>query len=326
MSLRKLSASAICPAVLAGAAGAFFSNCHAAGDESETSKGGGETIKFESGESITVLANRTATTADGTIVDGVMPHQKIAKMKSSSSTIRPDPDKGRFSLGAENDPPIEKWLYSMLFRPIPLLDFPGETPLSEVLQCISAHFNEEHGNMDDRRNRMTFWPDVAELDLEGIASLEDVMVRDISLNGVSLRNALKLIFDQTTEPELTFKIEDGVIMITTRKKIESGKDVYTRAYCVGDLSKVPVAPRDHEGTEWAPDLVTFIVEMTQPKLKWAHRDEEGGAIRMVGDTLVVKQSSIGHRKIVGLLNMLDMARSPPAKPASKSVSPTTHKK
>lgn len=144
------------------------------------------------------------------------------------------------SFDLRSEKPVEKWLRQMLDKPVPLLDFPGDTPLSEVMDFLSTHFNQTYGELEGKPLRMTVWPDAAELELEGITTLEDVTVRDISFEGITLRNALKLIFEQTTEPELTYVIQNEVFMVTTLAKAESDDNLVTRVYPVADLVIPPV--------------------------------------------------------------------------------------
>ena len=134
--------------------------------------------------------------------------------------------------------PVEKWLRQMLDKPIPPLDFPGENPLSEILETLEAFYTTTYGaggGSSGTDFRMTIYPDLAELDLEGITSLEEVTVRKISFEGMTLRNALELIFGQTTDPELTYIIENEVFKITTLAKAESEENLVTRVYPVADL-------------------------------------------------------------------------------------------
>jgi len=52
------------------------------------------------------------------------------------------------------------------------------------------------------------------------------------------------------------------------------------------------------------NLSTLVMEMTSPPCRWLSQDGEGGAIRTVGNTLVVRQTAPGHREVVRLLNLL----------------------
>ncbi|MDG2131342.1 MAG: hypothetical protein P8K08_25315 [Fuerstiella sp.] len=147
------------------------------------------------------------------------------------------------SFDLRSEKPVEKWLQQMLKKPVPLLDFPGDTPLKEVMETLSTYFTTTYGGDGGSTGtdfRMTIWEDKAELELEGLTSLEDVTVTDINFEGITLGNALKLIFEQTVEPELTYVIQNEVFMITTLAKAESDDNLVTRVYPVADLVIPPV--------------------------------------------------------------------------------------
>lgn len=137
--------------------------------------------------------------------------------------------------------PIETWLRKMLDKPIPNLDFPGETSLKEILDTIQAYYTTTYGADGGAAGtdyRMTIYPDIAELELENVNSLDDIIIKDIEFQGMTLRSALKLIFEQTIDPELTYVIEDEVFKITTLAKAEA--TLVTRVYPVADLVIPPV--------------------------------------------------------------------------------------
>ncbi|MCR9198418.1 MAG: hypothetical protein NXI04_07245 [Planctomycetaceae bacterium] len=145
------------------------------------------------------------------------------------------------SFDLRTEAPVEKWLSQMLDKPVPLLDFPGETPLSEILEQISTYYTTtwgQDGGASGTDFRMTILPDFAELEIEGIDSLEDVLIRDVNFEGMTLRNALKHIFDQTTEPALTYIIDSEVMLITTETK--ESETLVTRVYPVADLAIPPI--------------------------------------------------------------------------------------
>ncbi|MEZ6128553.1 MAG: sigma-70 family RNA polymerase sigma factor [Planctomycetaceae bacterium] len=255
--------------------------------------------------------------------------------------------------------PTERWLYEMLETPIPPLDFPGETPLSEVLEALRAHYSQTDGATDAGEFSLTLFPDMAELEVEGISSLEDVLVRDISFPaGMELRNALNLIFARTkSDAELTYEIRNEVMMITTKAWADSDAAMVTRIYEVGELldleygedfvypnggmggggggfMSVPQvfspqssgpkgngkkkAQAEGKATVEQPvtvakrNLADLVMEMTSPPCQWFNIDGEGGAIRIVGRTLVVRQTPAGHREIVRLLNLLSESLPVPA--------------
>lgn len=245
--------------------------------------------------------------------------------------------------------PVEKWMYEMLEQPVPLLDYQAETPLSELLKQIANYYSTQHGGkggVGGSPFRMVIFPDKAELSMESIESLEDVLVSGILVEGVELQNALDLIFEQTTDPELAYEIKDEVLMVTTKSKAESDASLTTRVYDVRNLigldyadtgfsgasrvpmgrgggffsmqvfgapaavsgGAVPVQPanggQDEKPVKIEPSLTTMVMEMTSPPCKWFDLDGEGGAIRLVGESLVVRQTAAGHREVVRLLNLL----------------------
>ncbi len=114
--------------------------------------------------------------------------------------------------------PMEAWLYEMLEQPIPLIEFPGEVPLKEVLDFLAVHYTNIYGNEGAESGpdfRMTFVPDLGEL-IE--KPYEDYQVKDITFSGIKLKNLLAIIFAQTNngdDPELTFIVRNEVLLITT---------------------------------------------------------------------------------------------------------------
>ena len=144
------------------------------------------------------------------------------------------------SVDLRSEQPTETWLNRMLKEPLPPggLSYPGDVSLKEILDAIAEHYTNTYGSSGGGTGsdfRMTIVPDYAELELEGITSLEDVTVKDIEFSGMLLKNALKLIFDQTADPELTYMIRNEVILVTTRDAAEADENLITRVYPMGDL-------------------------------------------------------------------------------------------
>ncbi|GAB5439817.1 MAG: hypothetical protein Fues2KO_01660 [Fuerstiella sp.] len=153
-----------------------------------------------------------------------------------------------------SEAPVETWLRQMLDKPVRNLNFPGDTPLSEILDTIATYFTATYGagvGASGTDFRMTIYPDQGELDLESI-TLDDVTITDIDFDGMSLRNALKLIFEQTESDQksavpLTYVIEDEVMKITTVDKAQSSSSAVTRVYPVADLVIPPSAAQQLGG-------------------------------------------------------------------------------
>ena len=129
----------------------------------------------------------------------------------------------------------------MLDEPVKSLSFPGENPLTDILEQIGNHFTTTYGAAGGGAGadyRMTILPDVGALDEDSVV-LADVMIKDIELDGITLRNALAIILSQT-DPELTYMIRNEVMFITTKTFAEADEQLATRVYQVGDLVIPPV--------------------------------------------------------------------------------------
>jgi hypothetical protein len=144
------------------------------------------------------------------------------------------------SVSLRNEKPVEKWLQRMMDEPVKDLSFPGENPLTDILEQIRTHFTTTYGTSGSAGAdyRMTILPDLGALNDDSV-QLQDVMIKDIELDGITLRNALAIILSQT-DPELTYMIRNEVMFITTRAFAEADEQLQTRVYQVGDLVIPPV--------------------------------------------------------------------------------------
>jgi uncharacterized membrane protein YgcG len=145
------------------------------------------------------------------------------------------------SVSLRSEKPAELWLQKMLDEPVKNLTFPGENPLTDILEQISTHFTTTYGASGGGAGadyRMTIMPDIGALDDESI-TLQDVMIKDIELDGITLRNALAIILSQT-DPELTYMIRNEVMFLTTKSFADAEENLQTRIYEVGDLVIPPV--------------------------------------------------------------------------------------
>jgi hypothetical protein len=162
-------------------------------------------------------------------------------------------DGRRFTTWPEDAEPIERWLYEMLDQPVDL-SYPGpQVPLKSVLADIENQISEAHGTtVDGHVFRMVFWPDYAELglDLKPDDPLEEVTINRIEVRGKKLRSALNLIFQQVIDPiELTYVIQDEVMLVTSPGKADSSEMTFTRVYDVGDLLDVKNRTEADHGAE-----------------------------------------------------------------------------
>lgn len=115
----------------------------------------------------------------------------------------------------------------------PYLTFPGDNPLSEVLKRIAITLSDRQGTaimiMTDRRA----------LDNESIASLEDVIVKDIEIpeDTMTVGSVLDHILSQT-DPPLTWIAKDELLLITTEVAAESEEYMFLRSYDITRLREI----------------------------------------------------------------------------------------
>ncbi|HUT09423.1 MAG TPA: hypothetical protein VMY42_02920 [Thermoguttaceae bacterium] len=147
-----------------------------------------------------------------------------------------------------------------------------------------------------------------------------------NLKGVSLRSALTLML---RELDLTFLIENEVLMITTPEEAECR--LTTKIYPVGDvITRADVAAFDapDQGGESADydSLIEMITSTIEP-VSWADVGGPGSIAPMTvrgTEILVIAQTYQIHRKIAALLAELREVAG--AKPTAKGVKPSAEDK
>lgn len=114
----------------------------------------------------------------------------------------------------------EKWMHTLLDQPVPEVDWPEKISLSEVLDTLATHYSERTPDEDGRSHQLTIRPDRETLWRSSIV-LDELILRDLKLNHVSLESALQLMFDQLPDKPLDFIIRDDSFLITTREAAEN---------------------------------------------------------------------------------------------------------
>ncbi|HQX53924.1 MAG TPA: hypothetical protein PLR25_28685 [Planctomycetaceae bacterium] len=112
------------------------------------------------------------------------------------------------------------------------LSFPGDNPLSDILEQLSADLSKTQGE------RVRIYPDTPALESEGIASLQDVIIKDVELDRVPAGSALDLVLRQT-DPPLTWRIGEGFLFITTRAFADTDENLILRSYDISGLRAIP---------------------------------------------------------------------------------------
>lgn len=214
-------------------------------------KGGVLKLKIDEDLPIRGVRNDSLQTTDALALSGMTLQNALSQVVSSASrgthvnlkwqirdgAIVVDAVDGRHFMPYPDDArPNEKWMHEILDAPVSQLNFPGNTPLSEVLDSLARDLTSTYGN---DRFQLRIVLDQGELDLEAM-SIDEVTVTDLNLNDITVRNALRLIFEQTESDSksptpLTWAIHNEVLLITTRAKANSEALLSTRVYPVGHL-------------------------------------------------------------------------------------------
>ena len=135
------------------------------------------------------------------------------------------------SLSLRSVKPTEEWLEKKLDEPLPRpLQYPTDTSLSEILSFIADAYTEQ-GPYTMR----IILDESDEAIGEDSEFLENTTVAGIDLAGITLRNALQLIFAKVKDNDLTVMIKNEVMMVTTVETAEAPENLVTRIYDVADL-------------------------------------------------------------------------------------------
>ncbi|MEZ6123506.1 MAG: hypothetical protein R3C49_10060 [Planctomycetaceae bacterium] len=196
----------------------------------------------------------------------------------------------------------------ILNRPCPELDFPGESPLPEILEMIKAFLQTE------THTQIRFVFHTSELSLNSVVDMDSVLVHNFYVPGGS-QTILDCLDDLTRElddAELVFIPEAGRILVTTASWAESDDALETRVYRQTDFLPLLMSGRDDSGGTVSSartfdpgpegeNLIQLIVDQTQPTLHWYMLDGEGGTISWTGQYVVIRQTYAGHRHVLKLL-------------------------
>ena len=202
----------------------------------------------------------------------------------ASNESAPSSGQNRAALQAAAERRIEAALDSPLRAP---MDFVSQ-PLSDVVHVIS----------DDYQIPIVI--DTAALD--AVASSPDVEV-SFSIANVTFRSALELMLKSVGEGDLTYIIDNEVLMITTLEEAEKRLDV--RVYRVDDL----VASSHEELLSWSDEadfdsLIDLIVATVEHESWMENGTGEGDIQPFRPGMIVVSQTRRVHELIEQLLQQL----------------------
>ena len=136
------------------------------------------------------------------------------------------------SVSLRSEKPVELWLEEMLDKPVDL-EHPANTPLEDILNDIENYFTE----LGPYTMRIMLDESDPDIGTDPLFLTTTEVPSDVDLKGITLRNALKLIFAKVKDqdPGLTIMIKNEVMMVTTTDTANSDENLITRIYDVADL-------------------------------------------------------------------------------------------
>ncbi|MFO0999148.1 MAG: hypothetical protein U0936_02335 [Planctomycetaceae bacterium] len=136
------------------------------------------------------------------------------------------------SVSLRSEKPVELWLEEMLDKPVDL-EHPANTPLEDIMTDIENYFTE----LGPYTMRIMLDESDPDIGTDPLFLTTTEVPSDIDLKGITLRNALKLIFAKVKDqdPGLTIMIKNEVMMVTTTDTANSDENLITRIYDVADL-------------------------------------------------------------------------------------------
>ena len=112
------------------------------------------------------------------------------------------------------------------------LNFPGENPLTDILEALSVTLSESQGSP------IVIKPDVMALNSDGVV-LADVIIKDLEIPEglMTVGSALDHILSQNDQP-LTWIAKDELLLITTVSVAEADENMFLRSYDISRLREI----------------------------------------------------------------------------------------
>mgnify|MGYP007073205295 CR=1 FL=1 len=170
------------------------------------------------------------------------------------------------------------------------LDF-TEVPLIEILQVLQEDYDIPIVLDDAALDELAISPDTE---------------ATINFRNISLGNALKLLLRQPGLEELTYVIDQEVLLVTTNDR--AAGLMKTKVYRVDDLDLYPPLPRGPNARAAYSPLTTTITSCVE-KSTWQQNGTGTGEIQLVAPgILVVSQTPPIHSQIEDLLQRIRKVR------------------
>ena len=201
------------------------------------------------------------------------------------------------------------------------MTYPGDAPLSEILEQLGSHLSQSQGQP------VEFRPDIVALEEESISSLRDVLIKDLDIQAglMTAGSALDYILSQT-DPKLAWIAKDELLLITTDAFAEAEENLILRSYDISMLCNIALrsagvrnnsgglgggggmfqildnggavasAPQSRQTPlfDSPQSLMQAVLDLSAPPCRWFEIDGEGGRIVVAGNRMLIRQTRTGH--------------------------------
>lgn len=188
---------------------------------------------------------------------------------------------------------IEKALAMPLRAPLEFVDM----PLTQVVEVLAEEYDIPI--VFDKTAIDAVGPTGWSLSRKETVPCSPEVAVSMSIDGVSLRSALNLILRNACQGNLTYIIEDEVLLITSHE--QAAMRLETRVYRVDDL----FIPEDTNSIDQSDydSLIDLIVSTVEHE-SWMENGTGEGEIQPYGNMLVIAQSQHMHDRIEKFLEHL----------------------
>lgn len=208
----------------------------------EVTAAGGDAVA--TGEIVSELAGRTEATETADSLGGTnvtvsgassVASRLSTEPASKTSVAKPQRPKTRdvAEFSRRSDREFEQLMNVMMQTKIAReFNFPGTNPLTDILEQVSI----DSGFADEGVNGIK--PDIGALNDDSIV-IQDVMISDVDIRegSMTVGSFLDHVLSQT-DPQLTWIVRDGLLLITTTTAAESEENMLLRSYDISRLRKI----------------------------------------------------------------------------------------
>lgn len=195
-----------------------------------------------------------------------------------------------------------KDLSRVLKMPAPELQVIEGADLKSTLAHFAKAMSEALGKS------VSIQPEYAELELEGLSSLDEVKLKELQLPAgtYTFANQLNYVFEQTVDPELTFTVSDDRFDVTTLAKAMD--TIFTRVYAIDRLLMAQDRVSEDQSGLLARDRgARSLKSAIEATLSMTQHLSPNETVILHGQYLILTTNPAGHDRVKNLLESLAAA-------------------